>query len=361
MKFRDFERRRSALGSLSLLAACALAAGSGGCRLELSDGSDSGSGGERANPVAKGDGGARSGSDGAPAGAGGASSNAQAGAANSATAGASTAAAAGQSAIANSAPTNQEDCSNADKIPNGDREHAVSFGSGATLCVIDDSDSDWFYVDTPSDGRAHVIKLDISETDGSWVDISVTAGNHGSTMGRIHPSQRGLRLTSFVTVGPGTRAFFQVEGYVRNSDTTTIGVSVSTEADEHEPNNDRASATLIQAGNEVSAQLILPYVSQTDQQTQDIYKVELGAGKHTFQMTAVPSDLYPSIDISDSADTILSSHHHGPNRGAKFSFPFTVDAAGSYYFHVESWVDLAIVTSGTQADSYAQPYKFQID
>ncbi|HET7538835.1 MAG TPA: hypothetical protein VFK05_03160 [Polyangiaceae bacterium] len=356
MKFGHFEGRSSAWGSVSLLAASVLAASSGGCRLELSDGSKSGNGGEHSNPVATAaDSGAKNTAGGVPSSGGGAPSNAQGGAANTAPAGGSS------TGNASSAAFSREDCANPDQIANDDREHAVDFGSGATLCVKNDSDSDWFYVDTPSDGRAHVIQLDISETDGSWVDIYISAEKDGSEMGRIHPSQRGLKLSAFATVGPGTRTFFQVEGYVGNTDTTTIDVSVSPEADAHEPNNDRASATLIQPGSEVSAQLILPYVSQTDQQLQDFYKVQLAAGEHTFQMTAVPSDLNLNVDVSDSTGAITSSHNHGPNRGAKFSFPISVAEAGTYYFRVESWDDLAVVYSGTRADSYAQPYKFQID
>jgi len=354
MKLLHFARRNCVLGLLSLGAACALAAGSGGCQLQLSDGRDSANGGEHSNPVTTGSAGARAAAGGAPNDSGGVPQG------GSGTKDGS-AAHAGESTGSNAAPPLQEDCSNSEKIPNNDRAHAVNFGSGATLCVLNDSDSDWFYVDTPNDGRAHVIKLDISETADSWVDIFVTADKDGSDLGRIHPSQRGLKLSSFVTVGPGTHTLFEVQGYVDNRDTTTIDVSVSSEADVHEPNNDRASATQIQTGSEVSAQLILPYVSQTDQQVQDIYKVQLSAGKHTFQMTAVPSDLYPVIQISDSADTVLSTNLHGPNRGAQFDFDFDVDTAGIYYFRIDSWVDLSIVYSGTEADSYQQPYKFQID
>lgn len=358
MKFDRFERRSAVLGSLALSATCALAASSGGCQIQLSDGSDAGSGGEHSAAPAE-NGGARATAGGAPNGSGGTPNSGQSAAGNTATEGGS--GDAGQSGSSSPTSANREDCSVPDRIPNDDRQHAVNFGSGATLCVTDDQDSDWFYVDTPSDGRAHVIKLDISETDESWVDIFVIADKDGSDMGRIHPSQRGLKLSSFVTVGPGTRTYFQIEGFTTNTDTTTIDVSVTAEMDEHEPNNDRASATQIKLGDEVSAQLILPYVSQTDRQIQDVYKVELAAGEHTFQMTSVPSDLSPAVQVSDSADAIISTHNHAPNRGAKFSFKFTADAPGTYYFTIDSWVDLSIVYSGTEADSYLEPYKFQID
>jgi len=363
MKQHQFGGRSCALSSFGLVAGCALSAASGGCRLELSDGKTAGSGGDGAVDDTKTeDGGAPTAAAGAAPANAGAPSASHGGAASGTAQGGSAHAGAGQAGSASiSAIRHQEDCANSDPIPNGDREHAVDFGAGGTLCLIDSSDSDWFYVDTPSDGRAHVIELDISETDGSWINIDVTAEKDGSDLGRIHPSQRGLKLSGFVTVGPGTRTFFEVKGATPNSDTTTIDVLVSAEADDHEPNNDRASASLIQSATEVSAQLILPYVSATDQEMQDWYKAELSAGKHTFQMTAVPSDLYPDIDVRDSANADLSGSNHGPNRGATFSFTFSVAEAGTYYFMVDNFVGVGVLYSGVKADSYTQPYKFRID
>jgi len=300
-------------------------------------------------------------SGGASTANGGAPSTGHGGATSGSTQAGSANAGAGRSGGASSSSkTHQEDCGNPDAIANDDREHAIDFGAGATLCLIDESDHDWFYVDTPSDNRAHVIELDISEMDDSWVNIDVTAEKDGTSLGRIHPSQRGLKLSGFVTVGPGTRTLFDLHGWVKNSNTTTIDVLVSAEADDHEPNNDRASATLIQPATEISAQLIMPYVSATDQQIQDWYKAELTAGEHTIQVTAVPSDLLPRIQVSNSSDVSLDSGH-GANRGAKFSFTFDADEAGTYYFKFDNFVDSDVLYSGTKADSYTQPYKFRID
>ena len=117
---------------------------------------------------------------------------------------------------------------------------------------------------------------------------------------------------------------------------------------------------MIQPASDVSAQLILPYVIATDQQMPDWYKAELMAGEHTFQVTAVPTDLYPRIQVSNSSDALLMSNH-GPNRGAKFGFTFDADQAGTYYFKVDSLVDSAVLYSGTKTNSYTQPYKFRID
>jgi hypothetical protein len=344
------------------LAVCALAAASGGCQLQLSDGR-AGKGGDGPDDVTKTeDGGASTNSGGASTANGGAPSTSHAGSANGTAQAGSTSAGAGPSAGASSsAIAYEEDCANTDAVPNDDREHAVDFGAGATVCVLDSSDSDWFYLDTPNDGRAHVIEFDISETDASWIDIDIMAGKDGSDLGRIHPSQRGLKMSAFLTVGPDTRTFFDVNGYLANTDTTTIKVSVTAEADDHEPNNDQASATLIQPETEVSAQLIVPYVSATDQQVEDWYKAELTAGKHTVQVTAVPSDLYPNFEVRDSTNTVLTSSEHGPNRGATFSFTFTAAEAGTYYLMVDEYVGGYILYSGTKADSDAKPYKFQID
>jgi hypothetical protein len=362
MKQIHFGWRSSALSSLGLLAAFAIATASGGCKIELPDGDSAGSDGDgSAGVTATGKGGATTASGGATTANGGVPSTSDGGAANAATQAGSANAGAGASGGARSTSIYQEDCANPDPIPNDERERAIDFGAGAIVCPIDSSDSDWFYVDTPNDGRAHVIQLDITETEGSWIDIDVTAAKDGSFVGRIHPSQRGLKLTGFLTVGPGTRTLFDVNGYLENTDTATINVSLTPEADDHEPNNDRASATLIQPASEISAQLILPYVSASDQQIQDWYKVELAAGEHTFELTAVPTDLYPDISVSDSTNAKVKDSQRGPNRGATFSFDFDVEQAGTYYFEVESVGGEDVISTGTKAKSYTQPYKFRID
>lgn len=308
-----------------------------------------------------GEGGSNAGFGGAsPSGSGGSDADGavSSGGASTASGGASTA---GASNSAGSGSTNVEDCGHPDALGNDDREHAVNFGSGATICVLDSSDHDWFYVDTPDDHRAHVIQLDFTETAGSWVNASVIASADGSSLGDVHPSQRGLKLSAFVTVGPATHTLFDFHGFVANTDTTRIDVSMLTEMDEHEPNNDRESASAIQVGSEVTAQLINPYVSETNQQIQDWYRLDLAAGKHTVKVTAVPSDLYPTFAVVDSAGAVLSSNAHGANRGATFSFTFTAEAAGAYFLRVENFVDQAVLYAGVRAASYTEPYKFQVD
>jgi hypothetical protein len=339
-----------------------MAAASGGCQLQLSDGDAAGRGGDGSAGVTKTeDGGAMTASAGASTANAGVPNASHGGSANAAAQGGSANASPGHSGGARSTSTHQEDCENPDAIRNDDREHAVDFGAGATLCLTDGSDNDWFYLDTPSDDRAHVIELDISETADNRIDIYVTAEKDGSDLGLIRPSQRGLKLSAFLTVGPGTRTLFRIQGYGGNTGTTTIEVSDSAEADDHEPNNDRASATQVQAGTEVSAQLIMPYVSATEQHVQDWYKVELAAGKHTFHVTAVPSDINLRVDLIDSTNVVLLSNRHGANRGATFDFTFSLDEAGSYYFVVDNSSSFDVLYSGTKADSYTQPYKFQID
>src|SRR6478609_8163818 len=277
MKHNHFGRQSSALSLLGLLAACAISAASGGCRLELSDGKADNGGDGPAGVTKAGDGGAPTASGGAPPANGGAPSGGRSGVASGGTQAGSAHAGAGPSGGARSTAVHMEDCENRDAIPNDDREHAVDFGAGAILCLAE-SESDWFYVDMPSDGRAHVIEFDIKEQDDSLIYIAATAEKDGSDLGTIRPSQRGLKLSAFVTVGPGTRTFFEVKGAGSSNDNiTTIDLLVSAEMDDHEPNNDRASATSIQPASEISAQLILPYVSATDQQIEDWYKIELSA------------------------------------------------------------------------------------
>ena len=333
-----------------------------GCHLQVTDGSGEGGSSALGGSTATGTGGANatggSSEFGGAQATGGVSAAASGGTSQAGGGGAGASAGSSGASMGN---TNVEDCSNPDVIPNDSREHAVNFGTGATICVVDTSDSDWFYVDAPKDGRAHVIQLDISESPNSWVIADVIAESDGSNMGQVRFSQRGLKATAFVTVGPGTRTLFDFYGFVDNTDTTRIDVSLIAEMDDHEPNNDRASATPITPGTEVAAQLINPYVSQTEQRIADYYQIDVAAGQHTVKVTNVPSDLYPVFQITDSSGAIINSSSHGPNRGATFNFGFTAAAAGTYYLRVENFVDQSVVYTGSEAASYEEQYKFQVD
>jgi hypothetical protein len=333
--------------TLASATVCVLTTLAVGCHLQVTDGSGEGGSSALGGSTATGTGGTNATTAGSEFG--GAQATGGVAGASAGSSGAST------------GNTNVEDCSNPDAIPNDDREHAVDFGAGATICVVDSSDSDWFYVDAPDDHRAHVIQLDITESQNSWVTADVIAASDGSNMGQVHFSQRGLRASAFVTVGPGTRTLFDFSGFVENSGTTRIDVSLSTEMDDHEPNNDRASATPITAGTEVAAQLINPYVSQTEQRIADYYQIDVAAGQHTVKVTTVPSDLYPVFQVTDSSGAIINSSSHGANRGAMFNFGFTAASAGTYYLRVENFVDQTLVYAGTKAASYNEQYKFQVD
>ncbi|MFZ5890484.1 MAG: hypothetical protein ACOY0T_05390 [Myxococcota bacterium] len=329
-------------------------AASAACQVQVTDGSGSGGSADAAGGATNGSGGVNAASGGAVVAAGGTVSTGGSGN-NTGQGGASTAGTGGSNAA-----STQEDCSQPDAIGNDDREHAVNLASGATICVTNSSDSDWFYIDTPNDNRAHVIQVNTASQPDSWVDFEVIAQADGSNMGRVHASQRGLKMSSFLTVGPGTRTLFEFYGFVTSTQTTTITVTESAEADEHEPNNDKDTASSIQAASEVSGMLILPYVSATNQAIEDWYRADLTAGKHTLKFTAVPTDLYPNVQVTDSSGVVLATGH-GPNRGATFELSFTAEAASTYYFRLNNFVDIDALYSGVKADSYTKPYKFRID
>ncbi|MEK9145724.1 MAG: hypothetical protein AAB339_08960, partial [Elusimicrobiota bacterium] len=44
-------------------------------------------------------------------------------------------------------------------------------------------DEDWFFVDAPDDGKAHIIRIDVVQEAGTGADIAVYSGQDNSSFG----------------------------------------------------------------------------------------------------------------------------------------------------------------------------------
>jgi hypothetical protein len=252
-----------------------------------------------------------------------------------------------------------EACGAAEPTNNDARESALDLSAGATLCMSDENDDDWFYLDAPDDGKGHVIQLDITQEPAARIGMTLFAKQDGSEMGMAYLEQ-GVSGSVYASVGPGTRTLIDFAPFWARDALATVKASLLTESDAYEPNNDRDAAATIQPGTEISAQLIVPYASLAQNSAVDWYKVELTAGSHVFHLTAVPEDLNVRASLSDSGRVDLATQH-APNRGAIFDFSFDVKTAGIYFFVVDSFGDLPILVNGTKPRFLGEPYKFQID
>jgi hypothetical protein len=215
-------------------------------------------------------------------------------------------------------------------------------------------------VEAPDDGKAHVLQLDFVEDPEAWIQASVYAAADFSELGGFIIA-KGTQSSVWVTVGPGTRTLFDFENYVANDGLSRVKATLTSEKDQHEPNNERDAATAITLGGPVRAQLMVPYVADNQRTEEDWYKVELTAGEHVFKLTQVPQDVYLRVEISDSNRVAIDSDTP-PNKGATFDFPFEVEAEGTYYFRLTNYVSaLPVIVEGKAAGFVTDEYAFTIE
>lgn len=254
----------------------------------------------------------------------------------------------------------RENCGVAETVDNEDRDHARPLGSGATICVDDDDDEDWFYLDAPDDGKAHVIRLDVEQAAEAHLGVAVYADKDDSEI--THTSfDLGVTDTLYVTVAPGSRTLLDFYEYGTSKGLITLKASLTTEQDANEPNNERDKAKLISAGSEVHGQILVPYLSAEERASADWYQVELKAGPHVLHLTEVPERVWLGIWISDSNRVDLD-WDRPPNAGASFNFEFEVPADGTYYFELDSYAgELPVAIQGEPETYLSEGYVFTIE
>jgi hypothetical protein len=308
-------------------------------------------------------------SGGTASAAGGAESSASGGTAGAVSGGANGTPSAGRGGGASGAPNtpntpdgaaHSELCGVEETVQNGDRDQAQPLGTEASFCVDEDDDHDWFYVDVPDDGKAHVIELELTPEPAAWVNAEVYAAADFSKIGAMTIDE-GTKTSAFVTVGPGTRTLFDFSEYAKSEGLTVVRTTVTAEKDPHERNNERDAAATITAGSEVRAQLMVPYTTDADRSSEDWYALDLGAGAHTVRVSAVAQEVYLSIDVLDGSGVAVDSAD-APNRGAIFDFDFEAKTAGTFFFRFRAHAgELPAIGSGKLPKFLGDEYVFTID
>jgi hypothetical protein len=254
----------------------------------------------------------------------------------------------------------REDCGVPEAIDNEDRDHAQPLGSSATICVDDDDDEDWFYIDAPDDGKAHVIRLDVEQTAEAHLGVAVYADKDDSEI--THTSfDLGVTDALHLTVAPGSRTLLDFYEYGTSRGLITLKTSLTAEQDENEPNNDRDGARTISAGSEVHGQILVPYLTAEDRESADWYRIQLKAGPHVLHLTQVPELVWLGVWISD-ANRVDVDWDRPPNAGALFDFEFEVPADGTYYFEVDNYpAELSVAVQGDPETYLSEGYVFNIE
>ncbi|HET9957031.1 MAG TPA: hypothetical protein VFQ61_21190 [Polyangiaceae bacterium] len=337
-----------ALGSILLAtAACNI-------KVEKADGDTEGGA-----PSGNGSGGSSSTSGGARAAMGGADTamgGAQVAMGGTSVGGASSSGGTGTASSGGAAPQVVEDCTGKVTKTRVDTAHAADLGAGATICLNRDGD-DYFFVDTPKDKGAHVLKLVIAPDAGADAQFEAVAQSDASSMGRDFTTN-GAR-TLWLALTGSTRTFLKFSPFSSGGRVVITPTWVPTQ-DSYEPNDTKDTAGAIQVNTDTNAQLQRSYSTAADTTCVDWYKMELAAGPHSFVLSHVPDDVRPQISvIGPSGENVKGDF--GRNAGALFESAFTAATAGTYWLGITDFDGCPrSYYVGTTLDSMTDVYTFKV-
>jgi hypothetical protein len=250
-----------------------------------------------------------------------------------------------------------EDCDAAEADNNDTRETAMALGTGATLCV-GVNDVDWLYVDTPDDGKAHILRVLIAPDPDADVSFEVEAAADGSSIGNDY-TDVGEDATLWVTLGPGTRSLLSFGRFTRGG-RFTLEASMETESDAYSPNYSKETAAEISVNEEITAEVHRPYSSDTDKPYQDWYQVELATGPHTLSFTQVVSSQMVHASIVDPRGVSIGNDY-AANAGALFDLEFNVKNAGIHFINLGDFArGPASFAVGERPAALSEQYVFSV-
>lgn len=271
-------------------------------------------------------------------------------------------------------PADYEEQPGADEpVDNDFREDAIPVSRAVSIYLskktgagLDyDQDADWFSFTVPDDGRGHVITLRIEQEASLQTSIKVYARADGTAIGSQVLEMGTLRY-AYVTAASGTTTLFSFSNYLvaGSKGMAYISFEEEAEADDHEPNNDRTSASPIVLGEANLGQALNPFQSESVHPNQDWYALDLGLGSATFTLNSAPNDARLDVSVlypNQGQPTLLKR----PEIGATGAWSFNVTSAGTHYIVVQPtgssgsgavrWFDYL-----TKPDYLQTPYSFTV-
>ena len=255
----------------------------------------------------------------------------------------------------------EETSDGVETVENNDREHAVPLPPTASI-FLTTGDEDWFKVEAPSDGRAHVIELDVKQQAGLRTFVRALAGEDYAELGG-QALQAGVSTSVFLTVGPGTTTLIQFTPWGATEKPggkrAEVALEVRAEDDAHEPNNTRETAAPISLNTDVSAQIMIPFASAAEQVAMDWYSVPLEVGPASVNVSAAPGGgririmRYNAANVPSTVVALVE--------GQTGVFDFTIAAAGTYYFLFERYTGFEAFSQGAEPAFLSQPYTFRVE
>jgi hypothetical protein len=250
-------------------------------------------------------------------------------------------------------------------VENDTRETPAVFPPTASIW-LHPGDEDWFSLAAPDDGKAHLLAVTLAQAAGENTAFQLLAGSNYSEIDR-GTTAAGATWTVYASVGPNTTTLFKFTKPI-GSARVDLSLSVSDEADEHEPNNDTAHAAPIGFGSEITAQLLNGYIDETSttSTSADYFRLDdVAIGKLTVKVLAAPGVQLAVrlIDASTNAETLLSTG----GVGLIGDLAFAIKTAGTYYLRFNTRnvsvkdVDTPHYSNGTLPASMSEQYKFRVD
>jgi hypothetical protein len=242
-------------------------------------------------------------------------------------------------------------------LPNDTREEALPLTNASIW--LEGSDEDWFYVDVPDDGRAHIIELVQTQGVDLISRVDIIAGADFSTLGSAFSTTEGATRTTYATVGPGTRTLLKFYATNRGVGRSEVTVFATAEDDPYEPNPNREAAAPIALDTDVTAQMIVPYVSTSERSSEDYYLVELSEGTAVFRLLSTPSNLRYAVNllpVGEGATSLIANTTLGDTGSWEFEVPET----GFYAIGLRDLENLGAFFQ-TPAAHLFESYSFRIE
>lgn len=251
-----------------------------------------------------------------------------------------------------------------DGSPDGNdtRELAIPL-LGVASIHLPRGDEDWFSVEVPSDGRAHILTFHLQQEFSLAAVYEVRAASDDSSIG-AHVFPTGTTGEVSVTVGPGSTTLLRLTPQAGNDGgRAVLWVDDVPEQDDYEPNQDHQSAAAIAVGQEVIAQMVIPYTSSTDQNEEDWFTIDLASGMTTLEVSQIPADLRLWINLHDDEGTPLQNEI---TSAGQFRATVELDVldGGQYYLRFLGYRAAGFgshARPGEHLGYFEEPYIFRVE
>ncbi len=245
--------------------------------------------------------------------------------------------------------------------PNDTREQALPLEPSPSVWLNGANDQDWFYVDAPDDGKAHLLSIRFVQESGTSTAFFAYSSDF-TQVGKYQPNAGTTGSSVYFSMGPHTRTLVQVYSASGLAGRVVLDWQLTDEADPY-AHADRASATPIELGTEIRAQLLNRYVSGSDHSSADWYQLDLAAGDATVRVSSAPG-VHLSMTLVDANNVQRQMVTSGVDVTGDFTFSLT--SGGHYYLRLNDYnisakeTDTAAWAVGAEPTYMSQQYVFQV-